>query len=170
VTTSHAKATTGRPRLRPLAIVVVMVIAGIVVGALAAVLFPSLSVPPSRLVGWGLGGQVPGVAVWTGTYWRGGVGFDLATAQTTTVVPLSMDRWPAECAQGDDSWLAAPAITYTPWAVIITMRETDSFDTTTCKGWYDFWGATVKVQLREPLGGRPLFDGSKYPPAPRPYP
>jgi hypothetical protein len=56
--------------------------------------------------------------------------------------------------------------------VTITLHESDSFDAAKCaaSGFYDYWGIPVEVNLSEPLGGRALFDGSRSPPAARPYP
>jgi hypothetical protein len=161
----------GSRRRRVAAVAVVTVAILVATLALAVSVFaPSLGVPPSHVVGWQLGGQVPGVSVWTGSYWRGGRGFDQKTAQTTTVVPLSMDRWPADCAEAAADWLATPQIAYTPWSVTITMRTRDTFDFAKCRGWYDFWGQPVAVHLSEPLGGRVLLDGSKLPAEARAYP
>jgi hypothetical protein len=99
---------------------------------------------------------------------------DLASGQLVT----DRIRW-LSCAPHDDSWLAPPAISYTPWSVTITMHTTDAFAaTTTCGGGNDNTGMfgimrdvgiPVAVQLREPLGGRALFDGSSSPSAARPY-
>jgi hypothetical protein len=102
----------------------------------------------------------------------------LDEAKTATVVYLRTDWWPA-CHPYDDnagpfadgSWLT-PDIDYTPWSVTITMRIKDSYyQNRECgRGFYDYWGLPVAVQLREPLGGRALFDGSAFPPTARPYP
>jgi hypothetical protein len=103
---------------------------------------------------------------------------NLAEAKAATVVYLRTDWWPG-ChpydemtgATADSSWLT-PDITYTPWAVIITMRIKDAYyqDPECGRSFYDYWGLPVAVQLSEPLGGRALFDGSAFPPAARPYP
>jgi hypothetical protein len=156
---------TGLRRFAPTALVIVGVVTLVVVLA-ACLLFPSLLIPSSRLAEWQL------------SLGYGGPKFDPATAQTTTVIPLEVLR--PTCAPGDDSWLGAPAITYTPWTVIITIHTNDAFgDITKC--WtrdgtgqlivsnYDT-GSYLPVHLSEPLGGRALFDGSKFPPAARPYP
>jgi hypothetical protein len=99
-------------------------------------------------------------------------------AKAATVVYLTTAWWPS-CHPYDDStgpfanssWLT-PDITYTPWSVTITMRIKDSYDQNPeCgRGFYDYWGLPVAVQLREPLGGRALFDGSTFPPSGHPYP
>lgn len=166
MTTSHAIAAP-RTRLRHFARVGIMVVGVVMLVAVAAwLLLPSPSLPWER-IGWQLDG-FPGPA------------FDPTTAQTTTVIPVYIASWPAEYAADDDSWLATPAITYTPWGVIITLHASDSFG---CAGkmarplsggasiscWYDT-GGWVPVHLSEPLGGRALFDGSTLPPAARPVP
>jgi len=144
-----------------------MVVAGIVVGTLAAwPLSPSRSLPSSRLVVWRLADGFLGTPK-----------FDPTTAQTTTLVPISVD-W-LSCAPPDDSWLAPPAISYTPWSVTITVHTTDAFAaTTTCGGGNDNTGMfgimldvgiPVGVHLREPLGGRALFGGANSHSAARPY-
>jgi hypothetical protein len=97
--------------------------------------------------------------------------FDEAAARATTVIRINMNQWPEEgCMPPDGEWLAAPAITYTPWAVTITMRARPVFDAGACRGWYDYWGQALDIQLSEPLNGRALFDGSGIPTAARPYP
>lgn len=155
----------GLRHFAPAALVIVGVVMLVVVLA-ACLLCPSLLIPSSRLVEWQLS---PGY---------GGPKFDPATAQTTTVVPLEVLR--PTCAPGDDSWLGTPTITYTPWTVIITIQENEAFgaitkcwtrdDTGRLIGSYFDTGTYLPVHLSEPLGGRALFDGSKFPPAARPYP
>ena len=135
-------------RRNPLRIVVVGVA---MVGTLAAWMFvPPLSFPGSPIVEWRLGDLDP------------------TLAQTTTEIPVAIDRWPTEeCYAPADSWLAAPKVIYTPWSVIITMQPIDSYDPTKCRGFYTTnWSGTVP--LSEPLGGRALLDGSAFPPASRP--
>jgi hypothetical protein len=167
--TASSTASAPRTRLRrfaPGGLVVVGVL--MLIGVLAAwTLLPSLSLPSSQVVGWKL------------DYGYNGHGFDPTTAQTTSVVPIEVNR--PDCAPGDASWLAAPVIAYTPWAVIITMHMTDTFsESTKCVaherdsrlplvGNY-LSGDYYPVHLSEPLGGRALFDGAKFPPAARPYP
>jgi hypothetical protein len=53
--------------------------------------------------------------------------------------------------------------------VTITLHQSSSFDASTCTGWYDTWGLPVEINLREPLNGRTLLDGSSSPPRERPY-
>jgi 2',3'-cyclic-nucleotide 2'-phosphodiesterase (5'-nucleotidase family) len=129
----------------------VAVVGFVMVGAVAAWMFvPSLSIPSSRMVEWHLGDLDP------------------TSAQTTTVIPVLVDRWPVEeCYAPADSWLGTPKITYTPWSVIITMRTTDAYDPAKCGSFYTTnWSG--KIQLSEPLAGRALLDGSTILPAARP--
>jgi hypothetical protein len=137
------------------------------VAVAAWLLFPSPSLPLSRFIRWQLGDGFLGTPK-----------FDPTMARTATVIPISVD-W-LECAPQNDSWLASPDITYTPSSVTITMHTTDAFAaTTTCGGgnggkgnvgiMLDV-GIPVEVHLREPLGGRTLFDGGASPPTVRPYP
>jgi hypothetical protein len=114
-------------------------------------LVPSPPVPSGQLVGWELGQDY------------GGVQFDPATAQSTTVVPMVVDH-PSWTNEAD--WLGEPAIAYTPWSVTITMHARDADQDPSHVGWY-LSGMNALVQLSEPLGGRQLFDGSKSPPHPR---
>jgi hypothetical protein len=107
----------------------------------------------------------------------GGPAFSPVTAQGTTTVFLTTSWWPGCSPWGDlgqttsdSSWLT-PDIIYTPVAVIITLHESDLYLRTKqgpC-GFYDYWGLPVAIPLSEPLGGRPLYDGSTFPPAARPY-
>lgn len=118
------------------------------------------------LVAWVFGTSLPFIGPRT-VEWRLG-DLDPKTAQTTTVIPIGIDEYPPEsCYAPAPDWLQAPKITYTPWAVIITMRKTDAYASAHCGGFYTTnWSGTV--QLSEPLGGRALLDGSAFPPAPRP--
>lgn len=166
--TPPAAAVAPRTTLRPVALVGAMVVAGIVVGALAASLLGgSVAIPLSRSIGWRLADGFLGTPR-----------FDPATARTTTVVPISVD-W-LTCAPQNDSWLAPPEVTYTAASVTITIRTTDAFAAvTTCGGgnggkgdvsvMLDV-GIPVAVRLGEPLGGRALFDGGASRPVARPYP
>lgn len=108
----------------------------------------------------------------------GGPRFDAAAAQTTTVVHVEV-QWPACVSIGDHSWLA-PDVSYMPWSVTITIRTTASFaNNPKCSGPGSDGGLPVvgtylsalsfPVQLREPLGGRPIFDGSAFPAVERVY-
>jgi hypothetical protein len=122
----------------------------LVLAALGAWLLPPLAIPAERSVGWEL------------SHGFGGPAFAPATAQTTTAVPMVVD-WP-NCMGGD--WLAPPAIVYTPWSVTITMSARDVKFPKGQIGWC-LSGQHVEVRLSEPLGGRQLFDGSRFPPHPR---
>ena len=146
---------TSRRRLVPVGLVIGGVALLVALGA-AMLLFPAAPVPSSRFIGWQLHGFM-------------GRGFDPTTAQTTQVVRVAVTQWPSEFDQTDSSWLATPLVTYTPWSVTITLYTSDTFSQQKRHGWYDT-GGWVDVQLTEPLGGRPLFDGSRFPPAARPYP
>ena len=94
-------------------------------------------------------------------------------AQDATVVRVSAAWWPAcpPWEQGGDAWLT-PEISYLPWSVTITLRTSEAYESSMkCGGaFYDFWGQPVEVHLSEPLGGRPLFDGSTSPSTAVPYP
>ena len=120
---SDAAVSAPLPRFRRFASVGLAVVGVVMLVAVAGcALVPSPSLPPSRFVGWRLADGFLGTPR-----------FDPTTAQTATVVPISVD-W-LTCAPKDDSWLAPPAITYTPSSVTITMHTTDAFAaTTTCGG------------------------------------
>jgi hypothetical protein len=152
----------------------------VVVGVLMLVGLAAWRLAPSHPDLLTLGADPSGRVGWTMASELGGPAFDPTTAQTTTAIRVYVASWPSDYAADDDSWLATPAVTYTPWAVMITLHESDSFG---CFGkmarplpggglvscWYDI-GGWVPVQLSEPLGGRALFDGSASPPHARPYP
>ena len=133
-----------------------LVIALIVAGALVVrPTFPALVYPSWQLVGWELD--------------RVG-GFDPTKAQTTTVVSVGIWVHGTPPLPLDASYLD-PIITYTPWSVMITLRDPHAVDcgALPCVGGYTTT-ISFPVQLSEPLGGRALFDGSAFPPAARPYP
>jgi hypothetical protein len=171
VTTSSdaAAVSAPQPRLRRIVSAAFMVVTFVMLAAVAGcALVPSPSLPPSRSVGWRLADGFLGTPR-----------FDPTTAQTTTAIPISVD-WLA-CAPQDASWLLPqPEISYMPESVTITMHTTDAFAaTTTCGGGNENKGdiavmldvgIPVEVHLREPLGGRALFDGAALFPGPRPYP
>ena len=117
-------------------------------------------------VGWTLASDIGGPA-------EGPV-----TSQGATTVRLFTSWWPGCSPWGDlgqttsdSSWLT-PDITYTPVAVIITLHESDLYLAADCQpfSFYDFWGLPVAIHLKEPLGGRQLYDGASFPAAARPYP
>jgi hypothetical protein len=149
-----------RPRFDAIAPVVVAMIASLVVGALAAwLLFASMASSSRQSIRWQLTGP-PGALS--------------GLTATTTMVLINLDQWPAchpydEVGGNSASWLATPEITYTPSSVTITMYISDSFDPTTCHGWYDYWGQPIEIHLTQPLAGRALLDGSTSPPGARPY-
>ena len=95
--------------------------------------------------------------------------FDAANAMTT-VVPIESVR--PDCVPNDDSWFE-PVIAYAPVSVTIQLRVTDATPAA-CPVIVDGRmriGSSFHyaVHLSEPLGGRPLFDGSSFPAAARPY-
>jgi hypothetical protein len=158
-------ASASRIWLHRLAVAGVVLIVAFIVGGFAAwYLFPALSTPSSRLVGWRVG------------YGFGSHEVVADAAQTTTVISVEA-TWTI-CAPADPSWIAPPMITYTPLAVIITLKTTDEFgDRNKClqsgphgpmEGNY-LSGLYFPVQLSERLGGRALFDGSVFPPVARPF-
>ena len=114
-------------------------------------LVPKPATPTGQLVGWELAQGF------------GGLRFDPATAQTTTVIPMVVDH-PGWANERD--WLGEPAIAYTPWSVTITMHARDANHDPGFVSWY-LSGLYTQVRLSEPLAGRQLFDGSKSPPHPR---
>lgn len=140
------------------------VVAGFIVLLLAVcLLFPALSIPSERLVSW-----------------RGGPPAGPVEAQTARAIRVEANR--PGCVSDARAWLAPPTVTYTPWAVIITLHTSDAFESTSqCprdkpddKGrlpivGYFLSGYYVDVHLSEPRGGRMLLDGSEFPPAPRPW-
>jgi hypothetical protein len=146
------------PRWRSKRLVILgLVIALIVAGPLLVRLFfPALVYPSGQLVGWDLNGV-------------GGPRFDPAQAQTATVVAVGVWVQGTPPLPLDSSYLE-PIITYTPWSVMITLRNPHAVDcgALPCVGGYTTT-ISYPVQLSEPLGGRALFDGSTFPPAARPY-
>jgi hypothetical protein len=88
----------------------------------------------------------------------------------TTVVPIEAMR--PDCVPNDDSWFE-PVVAYTPVSVTIRLRVTDAaaatcpaMDPHALGNWSSFY---VTVRPSEPLGLRPLFDGSSFPAVARPY-
>lgn len=129
---------------------VALALAGLVLAGLGASLLPPLAIPADRSVGWEV------------SHGFGGRAFDTVDTQTTTTIPMVVD-WP-NCMGGD--WLAPPAIVYTPWSVTITMSAREVKFPKGQVGWC-LSGQHVEVRLSEPLGGRQLFDGSRFPAHPR---
>jgi hypothetical protein len=155
--TTEPTAPAPRARSRRLVILGIVVVV-IVVGVLAVRPFPALVYPSWQLVGWELGDGV------------GGPRFDPAKARTTTVVAVGIWVQGTPRLPLDPSYLE-PIITYTPWSVMITLRNPHAVDcgALPCVGGYTTT-ISFPVQLSEPLGGRAPFDGSQFPPAARPYP
>jgi hypothetical protein len=135
-----------------------MVVAGILAGALAARLIslPNATGPayPWFLASTGRSAEIP---------------------RDATVVRIRTEPWPGchpydqqigDVANG--SWLVAD-VSYSSESVTITLHQSSSFDASKCLGWYDTWGLPVEINLREPLYGRTLLDGSSSPAAARPY-
>jgi hypothetical protein len=114
---------------------------------------------PAGLVGWSLASD------------GGGSALRPDAAQDATVVLVRAAWWPA-CApwdEGGDAWLTTE-IAYLPWSVTVTLRRSDAFASAkSCNAFYDYWGQPVEVRLSEPLGSRPLFDGSTFPSTAKPY-
>lgn len=102
----------------------------------------------------------------------GGPRFDPTTAQTTDVVNVEV-QWPSCVDIRDYSWLT-PEISSMPWSVTITLRTSAAYAANPkCSrpgraGTLPLVGAYLSalsfpVHLGEPLGDRPLFDGSTFP-------
>jgi hypothetical protein len=146
------------------------------VAALAVVawaLLPSGSVGPSAM-------PLRGTSVsWQLNHGYGGPGFDPRTAMTTTVVPIEVD-YPTCITNGFGHWFDA-TVSYTSATVTIQVVMTPTAaagcpaqayphvvgSLPTVGGYLS--GIYYAVHLREPLGGRALFDGSTFPASARPY-
>ncbi len=139
-----------------------------VVAVPVRLMMPAQSIPPSRLLSWQLNRLASGP------------GLDPATAEAMTAVRIEVE--PPGCAAIEvGPWLADPIVTYTPWSVTITMHMNDTAPPlfTSSSACLPHEGLPVlgsyrmdnlyTVQLREPLGGRWLLDGSSFPPQARPY-
>jgi len=146
-------------------------IAAIAVAAWA--LIPSSPVVPSAI-------PRPGHSV----YWRLNTGygepaFAPSTAMTTMVVPILVD-YPTCISNGSGHWFDV-TVSYTPASVTIQVLMTPAAASLCPSQPYPHVlspilevgnyasGIYYTVQLREPLGGRALFDGGTLPPGPRPY-
>lgn len=144
---------------RPVAFLGGMVAAGILAGALATwwIAIPHASGPAQS---WGLATTN---------------GRDAEIPRDATVVRIRTEPWPG-CHPYDDmsgdvangSWLVAD-VSYSSESVTITLHQSSAFDASKCLGWYDTWGLPVEINLREPLNGRTLLDGSSVPAGERPY-
>lgn len=137
-------------------------------------LVPSNPVVPSAM-------PLPGYSVsWQLDRGYGGPAFDPSTAMTTTVVPIEVD-YPTCIPNGGDHWFDV-TVSYAPASVTVQVLMTTAAAKLCPSQEYPrilgplpevggyLSGIYYAVQLREPLGGRALFDGGTLPPAPRPYP
>ena len=145
------------PRTGSRRLVILGLVIAIIVGTALVVrtTFPALVYPSWQLVGWGLD--------------TGGVSrSEWEKARTTNVLFVGIWVHGTPSLPLDASYLQ-PLITYTPWSVIITLRDPHPVNcgSLPCVGGYT---TTIPypVQLSEPLGGRALFDGSSFPPQARP--
>lgn len=152
--------TVRNPRRIPL-VPIVIIAAAFFVGMFGASRLSALL--NSQLIPWGPSAGLSGAR------------FDPATVQTMTVVNVEV-QWPGCIEPGDSSWMT-PEVSYMPWSVTITLRTNDIYTTKCSKptadgrlpsiGGYYLSALSFPVQLSEPLGGRPLFDGSTSPAAER---
>ena len=131
------------------AAITIAVTIGVVVLVAVSLLAPSE--PPLRALSWRLGDgyQVPT--------------FDAVTARTTRTLSVDVDH--LSCGEGQTYREESPIIDYAAGTVTITIPVEG--DTTGCAPFLSGLGRVV--HLREPLGGRLLFDGSQDPPVSRPY-
>ena len=141
------------------------------VGAAAALLvaavsyLPSSSLQSGNSVAWRLG-------------WVGGHVFDSSNAMDATIIPIEVDH-PYCIPSSGPRWFDV-TISYTPVSETIQARMTADAaalcptqhpqppGSLPLVGGY-LMGVLYKVELREPLGGRSLFDGFTFPAAARPY-
>jgi hypothetical protein len=146
-------------------------IAAIAVAAWA--LIPSNPVVPSTM-------PLPGHSVsWRLNSGYGTPAFAPSTAMTTTVVPIEVD-YPTCIANGYGHWFDV-TVSYAPASVTIQVLMTPAAANGCPSQKYPrvlgplpevggyASGIYYAVHLREPLGGRAIFDGGTLPPAPRPY-
>lgn len=131
---------------------------GLIVALLVAAVWylPSSSFRPGRSVSWKLGNM-------SGP-------FDPSTATTTTVVRIEASH--PGCTSSGNDWFET-LVTYTPVSVTIQVHMTAAAEARCASagpmvGEY-LSGQQISVPLREPLGGRALFDGFTFPAAARPY-
>lgn len=145
--TTHSTSGTQQPRRIPI-VAIVLIVVGFVGGMYGASrISESLS---SEAVPWQTSAGLSGGR------------FDPAAVQTMTVVYVEVE-WPGCIKPGDSSWMT-PEVSSLPWSVTITLRTNDIY-TAKCPervGSY-LSHLSFPVQLSEPLGGRPLFDGSTFP-------
>jgi hypothetical protein len=131
---------------------------GFIVALLVAAVWylPSSSLRPGRSASWMLGNMFGP--------------FDPSTAMTTSVVPIEASH--PGCTSSGDDWFET-LVTYTPVSVTIQVHMTAAAVAMCASagpmvGEY-LSGEQISVHLREPLGGRALFDGFTFPAAARPY-
>jgi hypothetical protein len=149
---------TATPPRRRIPLLAVMFVAAFILGVVgAATLATRLS---AHTIAWQPSGGI------------GGPRFDPATAEITTVVHVEV-QWPSCVEPRDYSWLT-PEVSSLPWSVTITLRTSAAYAANPkCPkagpdglledvGYY-LSALSFPVPLSEPLGGRPLFDGSTFP-------
>jgi hypothetical protein len=157
-------------RFAPTALIVIGVV--LLVGVSFATWW--LASPPTSSSGGGVwwrlvGGPESVVADYEGDAPR----LDQATIQSATEIPVvTYYPWPDGRQALDDSWLGTPTIVYRSSAVIITMHMSGTVCSTPAARSECGWSlepryVKVPIHLREPLGGRGLFDGSTNPPTQR---
>ena len=147
------------------------VFTALTIGAAAALLtaavwyLPSASLQPGRSVPWKVG-------------YFGGHVFDSSAATEATVVPIEVDH-PYCVPVHINPWFDV-TVSYTPVSVTIQARMTAAAaalcptqgpqppGSLPVVGGY-LSGVPYTVKLREPLGGRALFDGFTFPATERPY-
>ena len=143
--------------------------------AIAAIAVAALAFIPSKPPM-----PLPGHSVkWELDQGYGGAAFDPATAMTTTVVPIEVD-YPVCIPNGYGHWFDV-TVSYAPtWVSIQVIMTPDAAKGCGTQPYPHVLGPLPEVggylsgiyhavQLREPLGGRQLFDGGTLPPGPRPY-
>jgi hypothetical protein len=133
--------------------------------AVAVWYLPSASIQPGRSVSWKLG-------------YVGGHAFDASAASDAMIVPIEVYH-PYCVPTAGGPWFDV-TVSYTPSSVTIQARMTAAAaaqcpapapqpaGSLAIVGEY-LSGVPYTVKLREPLGGRALFDGFTFPAAARPY-
>ena len=151
---THARPAARRSRRIP--IVAILLVAAFFVGMLGA----------SRIYTILSSHAVP----WHPSAGLSGRSFASAPVQTSLVVYVEVE-WPGCIDIGDYNWLT-PDVSYMPWSVTITLRTNNYYaDKCTKPGadgrqppiGYYLSPLSFQVQLSEPVGNRPLSDGSTFP-------
>jgi hypothetical protein len=147
-----------QPRFGRFAIVALALGLGVALLVAAVWYLPSSSVQPGRSVPWKLGNM-------SGR-------FDPSAATTTTDIPIEASH-PGCTPSSGGSWFDT-LVTYTPVSVTIQIRMTAAAAAKCANvgplgGGEYLSGEQISVHLREPLGGRALFDGFMFPAVARPY-